>query len=135
MSINSLSISGSGMSAERARLDSIARNIANAQTTRGANGGAYRRQMVVFEAIPSDASGKSGGVHASDPIESQAELIKIHNPGHPHADAQGNVEMPNVNIVEEMVDMIAATRAYEANVGAANATKAMISRAIDLGRL
>lgn len=135
MSINSLGISGSGMTAERARLDAISRNIANAQTTRGVDGRAYRRQMVMFETLPSDSSGKGGGVRALDPIEQEEGMVRVYNPSHPHHDAEGYVELPNVNIVEEMVDMIAATRAYEANVGAANATKTMISRAIDLGRL
>lgn len=138
MPISSLRISGTGLTAERARLDAISRNIANAQTTKTASGGPYRRQMVVFESIPTtDAEG--GGVRASQTIESQSELPQVYNPSHPDAikegPMQGYVAMPNVNIIEEMVDMIAATRAYEANVGAANATKTMISRAIDLGRL
>lgn len=125
------------MTAERARLDAISRNIANQQTTRGADGRAYRRQMVVFEEIPSEGPDKpGGGVRASDPVASQEPLKTVFMPGHPDdTDGDGYVEMPNVNIVNEMVDMIAATRAYEANAGAANATKAMISRAIELGRL
>ena len=136
MSITSLRISGSGLNAERARLDTISRNLANAETTRRADGkpGPYRRQMVVFQALTSE-SGQPGGVKVADTVESTAELKMVHLPSHPDADGDGNVALPNVNTIEEMVDMIAATRAYEANVGAANATKSMISRAIDLGRL
>jgi flagellar basal-body rod protein FlgC len=136
MSISSLRISGSGLSAERARLDTVSRNIANAETTRRSDGktGPYLRQFVPFEAIIGE-DGKPGGVKVKD-IEQMTEGVRsIHLPGHPDADAQGNVAMPNVDIVEEMVDMIAATRAYEANIGAANATKTMISRAIELGRI
>ena len=136
MSITSLRISGSGLNAERARLDTISRNLANAETTRRADGqpGPYRRQMVIFQALTSE-NGQPGGVKVADTVESTAEFKMVHLPGHPDADADGNVALPNVNTIEEMVDMIAATRAYEANVGAANATKSMISRAIDLGRL
>jgi flagellar basal-body rod protein FlgC len=136
MSISSLRISGSGLSAERARLDTVSRNIANAETTRRSDGktGPYLRQMVRFEAITGE-DGKPGGVKVTDTLEQKEGVRSIHLPGHRDADTQGNVAMPNVDIVEEMVDMIAATRAYEANIGAANATKTMISRAIELGRI
>ena len=136
MPISSLQISGSGLTAERARLDAIARNIANVETTRGPGGGPYKRQMVVFEAIsPEGADTQSaGGVKVAQVIESADDPRMVHRPGHPDADENDNVAMPNINIVEEMVDMITATRAYEANTGAANATKSMISAAIGLGR-
>jgi flagellar basal-body rod protein FlgC len=136
MSISSLRISGSGLSAERARLDTVSRNIANAETTRRSDGaaGPYLRQMVRFEPITGE-DGKPGGVKVSDTLELEEGVRSVHLPGHPDADVNGNVAMPNVDIVEEMVDMIAATRAYEANIGAANATKTMISRAIELGRI
>jgi flagellar basal-body rod protein FlgC len=133
MPISSLRISGSGLTAERTRLDTIARNIANAQTTRTEDGGPYRRQLTIFESIPASES-EAGGVRISEVIPSTEEMVKVHNPSHPHADANGDVTMPNVNIVQEMVDMVAATRAYEANTGVAHATKSMISRAIELGR-
>lgn len=133
MPITSLRVSGSGLTAERARLDSIARNIANAQTTRGVDGGPYRREMVVFEAIPSTEN-EAGGVRVASVLQSDAEPIQVYNPQHPDAGPDGMVAMPAVNLVEEMVDMVSATRAYEANTGAANATKAMIARAIELGR-
>ncbi|WP_309723422.1 flagellar basal body rod protein FlgC [Armatimonas sp.] len=136
MSISSLRISGSGLSAERARLDTVSRNIANAETTQRSDGqaGPYLRQMVRFESITGE-DGKPGGVKVTDTLELAEGVQSVHRPGHPDADANGNVAMPNVDMIEEMVDMIAATRAYEANVGAANATKTMISRAIELGRI
>ena len=135
MSISSLQISGSGLTAERARLDAIARNIANAETTRGADGGPYKRQMVSFEAIVPDGTAESaGGVKVAQIVESEDEPKMVYRPGHPDANAKGYVAMPNINIVEEMVDMITATRAYEANTGAANATKSMVTAAIGLGR-
>jgi flagellar basal-body rod protein FlgC len=135
MAISSLQISGSGLTAERARLDAIARNIANADTTRGPDGGPYKRQMVVFEAVnPDGGAENAGGVKVAQVIESPEKAHLVYRPGHPDADDKGIVAMPNLNIVEEMVDMITATRAYEANTGAANATKSMISAAIGLGR-
>src|SRR5207249_8678872 len=117
-----LRISGSALTAERIRLDTIAQNIANSQTTRGPDGRAYRRREVVFEAIPSGQP-DAGGVRVTEVVESSAPPERVYNPSHPDADAQGYVEMPNVNPVEEMVDMLAATRAYEANVAAVNATR------------
>src|SRR5215470_15364793 len=129
MPINSLRISGSALHAERVRLDTISQNIANAQTTRGTDGRAYRRRQVVFQTIPDSAD--AGGVNVAETVEADTPGERVYNPGHPDADAQGFVEMPNVNMAEEMVDMIAATRAYEANVGAINATKTIIARAID----
>ena len=133
MSISSLRISASALTAERTRLDTITRNIANAQTTRAADGQPYRRQEVVFETITGDGP-EAGGVRVAQVRESEAPLTRVYSPGHPDADGQGYVEMPNVNIVEEMVDLVAATRSYEANVAAANATKSMTARALELGR-
>jgi flagellar basal-body rod protein FlgC len=134
MSISSLRISGSGLTAERIRLDTISQNIANAQTTRGSDGRAYRRREVIFEAIPPDQPA-AGGVRAAEVVESNAPMERVYNPSHPDADSEGYVEMPNVNPVEEMVDLLAATRAYEANVAAVNATKTLVSRALDLGHV
>lgn len=146
MSISSLRISGTALSAERLRLDIISQNIANVQTTRASDGRAYQRREVIFEEIPLAQSPMAtaeallsgaqerGGVRATAVIASDAPTVRVHNAGHPDADARGYVEMPNVNLVEEMVDMVVATRAYEANVAAAQATKTLVSRALDLGR-
>lgn len=133
MKLTALRISGSALDAERARMETISQNLANAQTTMGPDGRAYRRKQVVFQTIPEEQAG-GGGVRLLGQLTSQEELPKVHMPGHPQADAQGNVEMPNVNVVDEMVDMVAASRAYEANIGAINATKTLISRALELGR-
>lgn len=133
MRLTSLGISASALTAERQRLDVVAENIANAQTTRAADGRAYHRKEVVFEAVAADAV-QRGGVRVADVVESKAPMVNIYNPGHPDANAEGYVEMPNVNVVEEMVDMMSATRAYEANVAAANATKTLASSALSIGR-
>ena len=132
MPIDSLRISGSALRAERVRLDTISQNIANVQTTRGADGRAYRRKQVVFQAVQEGQNG--GGVQVAETVEADTPGERVYSPGHPDADAQGFVEMPNVSLAEEMVDMIAATRAYEANIGAITATKTLVARAIEIGR-
>jgi flagellar basal-body rod protein FlgC len=136
MNISSLQISGSALTAERTRLDIISQNIANVHTTRGADGHAYQRRQVIFEMIPGEPgnAGASGGVRVAEVKPSGAPMERIYSPGHPDADAQGYVEMPNVNLVDEMVDLITATRAYEANVAVVNATKSLVTHALDLGR-
>jgi flagellar basal-body rod protein FlgC len=137
-----LRISASGLSAERLRMDTIASNIANATTTRGENGQPYRRKVAVFQENlmkEIDAStGKSketlSGVKAVGIEEDQSELKRVYDPTHPDADSEGYVNMPNVNILNEMADMMAATRAYEANVSALNSEKSMFLKALEIGR-
>jgi flagellar basal-body rod protein FlgC len=114
-------ISASGMSAERMRMEVIANNIANAMATRGPSGGPYRRQDVVFEAVLRDATYDSptaslGGVRVAGVEDDQSELPRVHDPGHPDADADGYVSMPNVFLPIEMVNLMTASRAYEANL-------------------
>jgi flagellar basal-body rod protein FlgC len=133
MNLSSLQISGSALTAERTRLDIISQNIANVHTTRGPDGHAYHRRQVVFETLSGDQA-PAGGVHVAAVTNSSTPMEQIYDPGNPDANAQGYVEMPNVNLVEEMVDLITATRAYEANVAVVNATKTLVSRALDLGR-
>ncbi|MEJ5250250.1 MAG: flagellar basal body rod protein FlgC [Chthonomonadetes bacterium] len=140
----SLQISASGLTAERVRLDVIANNLANVNTTRTAAGGPYRRKIAVLEERPvafADLLGGQskpaigrGGVRVVGIVEDTAPAQRVYNPGHPDADADGYVQMPNVNVVTEMVDMITATRAYEANVTAMNAAKQMALRTLDIGR-
>jgi len=133
---SSFDISASGIYAQRVRMDAVANNIANAETTRTAEGGPYKRQSVSFRAVYEDAVGNQvnpAGV-AVDEVVSTGGVRIVHDPGHPDADADGNVKMPDINVVEEMVDMISATRAYEANVTALNATKSMMNNAIDIGK-
>lgn len=142
-----LSISGSGMTAERLRMDVIAENLANADTTRGANGRPYRRKEVVLEqaggqsftealgAASSAAGGQSaGGVRVVGVVDDQSPPRRVYDPGHPDADKNGYVTLPNVQPVAEMVDLITATRGYEANVQALNAAKSMFTRALDILR-
>ncbi|ABY92981.1 MULTISPECIES: flagellar basal body rod protein FlgC [Thermoanaerobacter] len=142
---SSMDISASGLTAERLRMDIIAQNIANVNTTRTVQGGPYRRKLVVlkeiqpdsFESILDKVKGKySGkGVEVVQIAEDdQTPLREVYDPGHPDADQNGYVEYPNVNIVSEMVDMISATRAYEANVTAFNASKAMFQKSLEIGR-
>jgi flagellar basal-body rod protein FlgC len=132
---DSLRVSASGMTAERLRMDVIADNLANADTTRGPNGGPYRRKEVVLE------SGGAGsfdnvlaGVHAAGIVDDPSPPRRVYDPGHPDADAQGYVTMPNVNSVTEMVDLITSTRGYEADVQAMNQAKSMFLRTLDLLR-
>lgn len=142
--ISSMDVSASGLSAQRRRLDAIAENIANANTTRTAEGGPYRRKETVFAARLDQAApasiGPGGwaaaplGVMKPQVVEDARPAALVHNPGHPDANVDGFVEMPNVNVVEEMVDMISATRAYEANVTAMNAAKSMAMKALEIGK-
>lgn len=139
---NSLRISASGLSAERLRMDTIASNIANVTTTRGENGQAYRRKIAVFqENLEKELNNNTGnvdekllGVKAVGIEEDQSPFRRVYDPSHPDADAEGYVNMPNVNILNEMADMIAATRSYEANVNAMNSQKSMFLKALEIGR-
>jgi flagellar basal-body rod protein FlgC len=131
---SSLDVSASGLSAQRRRMDVIAENIANAETTRTAAGGPYRRQQVVFQALPATPGAAGRGVTVTEVVADPRPPRLVYRPGHPEADAQGYVRMPNVNILEEMVDMVSATRSYEANVAAINAAKQMTRKALEIGR-
>jgi flagellar basal-body rod protein FlgC len=145
---DALGISASGLTAERMRMDVTAENLANAQTTRTADGGPYRRKEVVLReaaaqggfagrlatAMGSAGSGRPGGVEVAEVAVDAAAPRQVHDPGHPDADANGYVAMPNVDSVAEMVDLIAASRAYEANVTAMNAAKQMYTKTLDLLR-
>ncbi|MBU3195834.1 flagellar basal body rod protein FlgC [Clostridium algidicarnis] len=138
---DSMRISASGLSAERLRMDTIASNIANAKTTRGADGKPYIRKVAVFqsniqkEINKTDNKGeKLMGVKAVGILEDQSDLRKVYEPSHPDADEEGYVTMPNVNVLNEMADVIAASRSYEANVDTLNAMKSMYSKALEIGR-
>ena len=143
--LSSFDISASGMTAERQRLDIASENIANSETTRTASGGTYRRKMVVLEEVPSTSfrtrfnsllnrTASKGGVKVTQIIEDQRDLNPVYNPDHPDANEEGYVMMPNVDLVKETVDRMAATRAYEANITAFNAMKLMAQRALDIGK-
>jgi len=142
-----LEISASGLTAERLRMDVTAENLANAQTTRGADGQPYRRKEVILQETPGSFGatlsaamgggddGSAGGVQVAGVVQDTATPLKrVYDPGHPDADAQGYVSMPNVDTVTEMVDLIGASRAYEANVTAMQAAKQMFSKTLELLR-
>ncbi len=136
-----LKVSASGMTAERFRLDLIANNLANTNTTRTAEGGPYRRQSAIFAEALTGAQFQNGAPHVKGDgvrvlgiARDETEPRMVHDPTHPDADEEGFVAMPNVNVVNEMVDMITATRAYEANVTASNAFKNMFLKALEIGR-
>lgn len=134
--LGALNISGSGLTAERLRMDVISSNIANAETTRTQRGGPYRRQQVVFTPMADRADPAPGGagVRVSSIVESQDPPRVVYEPGHPDAGPDGNVAYPNVDVSTEMVDLLSATRAYEANVTVLNAAKAMAQRALTIAR-
>ncbi|MCM3258892.1 flagellar basal body rod protein FlgC [Paenibacillus lautus] len=145
---NSFGINASALTAQRLRMDVISSNIANAETTRARieNGQAvpYRRKTVVFQPqqesfeglLRAQMNGQNAGqgVKVAQVREDQSPLKQVYNPTHPDANVEGYVFMPNVDITKEMVDMLAATRSYEANVTAINASKAMIMKALEIGR-
>jgi flagellar basal-body rod protein FlgC len=147
---DSLDISASGLSAERLRMDVTAENLANAQTTRGANGQPYRRKEVVLQQRGGDgfgaalagamgqgssgSNGGGGGVQVAGIVEDSTPNRRVYDPSHPDADAQGYVQMPNVDPVTEMVDLITASRSYEANVTAMQTAKQMFTKTLDLLR-
>ena len=147
---DAINISGSGLSAERLRMDVTAENLANAQTTRGADGQPYRRKEVVLQqrdgagsfgsmlntAMGGNRSGEPAarGVEVGGIVEDQSGPRLVYDPGHPDANAQGYVEMPNVDSVTEMVDLISASRAYEANVTAMQTAKSMFAKTLDILR-
>ncbi len=151
--LTSLQITASALTAQRLRMDVIANNVANAETTHTAEGGPYRREQVVFRPIGPNRpfqlpplvaarrgqSGASslgaGGVQVEQVIEDQTPGPTVYEPDHPDADANGFVTYPNVNLVTEMTDLLSATRSYEANVTVANAAKSMALRALDIGRI
>lgn len=140
--LRSFNITGSGLTAQRLRMDVISQNIANARVTRTEDGGPYRRKMVVLSSIESGEGSfasalqkaAGGGVQVEAIAEDPSELVPVYEPDHPDADEDGYVMYPNVNTAQEMIDMLGASRAYEANVTAFNAVKAMALKALEIGR-
>lgn len=136
-------VSASGLSAERLRMDVIADNISNAETTRTQQGGPYKRKMVVFSPYRSFENVLRNemvqqGVKVEKIVEDDSPFKMVYNPEHPDAIQEGKqkgyVAMPNVDLVKEMVDLISATRAYEANVTVLNSAKSMAYKALEIGR-
>jgi flagellar basal-body rod protein FlgC len=141
--LQSLNISGSGLTAQRFRMDVISENIANIDSTRTEAGGPYRRKMVVLTST-NDFKNMlvknltnhevNGGVEVSEIVEDQSDFKLVYDPEHPDADENGYVNMPNVDSLKETVDMMEAYRAYQANITALNTTKQMAVKALEIGR-
>ena len=139
---SSMKISSSALKAQRTRLNAISSNLANIETTRTPDGGPFRKREVVFQSTQQDFANTldnrlrdaSHGVRVSHIQASDRPARLVHNPSHPDADADGNVAMPNISLVEETADMMSAARAYEANVTVVKAAKRMALKALDIGR-
>lgn len=145
--LDSMSMVGSGLTAQQLRLDVISENITNINTTRTEGGGAYRRQVVVleeegnqsrFEQALARARGEipsnQGGVRVSEILEDPSDFKLVYDPDHPDANADGYVEMPNVDLIKEIADAMAANQAYSANVTAFNTLKQVAAKGLEIGR-
>ena len=152
--LNTINIVGSGLTAQQLRLDIVAENVTNSQTTRTENGeGAYKRKIVVFEAVSGRntfrdvmartankavsntvAPPNAGGVRVTQILEDDAPMKIVYDPTHPDADEEGYLEMPNVDMVKEIADAMAASRAFASNVTAFNTLKTVISSGLEIGR-
>lgn len=126
-------VAGSGMAAQSQRLNVVASNLANADSTTSANGQPYKAKQVVFSATPVD-SANAQGVRVTAVVEDNSPMKMVYDPKHPMADAQGYVAMPNVNVVDEMVNMISASRAYQNNVDVMNASKTLLLKTLTIGQ-
>ena len=129
-----IDVSSSGLAAERLRMEVIANNVANASVTKGPNGEPFRRREVVFASALENAEGSYGGVEVVRIQQDPSELPRIYKPGHPHADAEGFVTMPNVVVSAEMVDLMVASRTYEANLNAIRKFQEMTNNTLELLR-
>jgi flagellar basal-body rod protein FlgC len=142
--LTSLRISASGLAAQRKRIESVSSNIANAQTTRTAEGGPYRKKEVIFgseparenfsEILEGELDEKAQTVHVTEVVSSDKPPILKYEPGHKDANAEGYVAYPDINVMTEMADMMEAQRSYEANLSALNTTKSMALKTLEIGR-
>jgi flagellar basal-body rod protein FlgC len=129
---NVFSIAGSALTAQSARMNAVASNLANADSVVGADGRPYRAKQVVFQATPVEGGGV--GVRVQQVVESAAPLRMMYDPKNPAADGQGYVVMPNVNVVDEMVNMISASRSYQNNVEVMNTAKTLLQKVLTIGQ-
>jgi flagellar basal-body rod protein FlgC len=129
-------VSASALEAQRMRMNTVASNMANAQSTKTEAGGPYVKKEVAFSSVQINPGESDGlvGVKVNGVVEDQKPPLVVYDPGHPDADEDGNVSMPNINVIEEMVNMMMALRAYEANVKAFNMSKGMYQKALEIGR-
>lgn len=128
---NIFNVSGSAMSAQAQRLNTVASNLANADSVTSSTGEAYRAKQVVFEAVQ---SGAGTGVRVQQVIDDPSPLKQVYDPKHPMADDKGYVAMPNVNVVDEMVNMLSASRSYQTNVETMNAAKGLLNKTLTIGQ-
>lgn len=128
---NIFNVAGSGMAAQSQRLNAVASNLANADSTTGPDGKPYRAKQVVFSAIP---MAEAQGVKVVRVAEDTTPGKMVYDPKHPMADAKGYVNMPNVNVVDEMVNMISASRAYQNNVDVLNTSKTLLLKTLTIGQ-
>ncbi len=142
---DSVRISSTGLTAERTRMDIISKNIANINTTRTASGGPYRRQMAIFKEQESNSFEKildaakglktsGNGVEVAAIVEDKSDFKREYNPSHPDSDEDGYVLLPNIDSITEMINLISANRAYDANVTVINGTKSMAMKALEIGK-
>ena len=132
---NIFNIAGSGMTAQAQRLNAVASNLANVDSTTSANGQPYRAKQVVFSTTPMGVNGQGGaGVRVAAVVEDASPMKLLYDPKHPMANAQGYVAMPNVNPVDEMVNMISASRSYQNNVEVMNTSKALLLKTLTIGQ-
>ncbi|MDP4028642.1 MAG: flagellar basal body rod protein FlgC [Gallionella sp.] len=129
---NIFNVAGSGMAAQSQRLNVVASNLANVDSATSANGQPYRAKQVIFSATP--VEGGAQGVKVSAVVEDNSPMRMIYDPKHPMADDKGYVTMPNVDVVDEMVNMISASRAYQNNVEVMNASKTMLLKTMTIGQ-
>ena len=137
--LDTLEITASGLTAQRLRLQTVASNMANARTTRTEEGGPYKKQMPLLEAVRDEPFGSEmdramSRVEVMGVVESDDPPVMVHDPGHPDADAEGYVAYPNVNVLEEMVDLMTTARTYEANANVLEMTDMMANTALEIGR-
>lgn len=130
---NIFNVAGSGMAAQSQRLNVVASNLANADSTTSANGQPYRAKQVVFSAVPVDGGGAQG-VKVVAVVEDNSPMRMLYDPKHPMANEQGYVSMPNVNVVDEMVNMISASRSYQNNVDVMNTSKTLLLKTLTIGQ-
>ena len=138
--LTALDVNASGLTAQRKRVEVSSSNLANSQTTRTEDGGAYRRKDVVFQSSSfQDSLGTAmgngvEGVEVSDVVDDPSPFVRLYRPGHPDADKEGYVSYPNVDSMQEMANLVEAARSYEANIAAVSIVKTMINRTLDIGR-
>ncbi|MBI3903656.1 MAG: flagellar basal body rod protein FlgC [Nitrosomonadales bacterium] len=131
---NIFNVAGSAMTAQSQRLNVVASNLANVDSTTGPDGKPYHAKQVVFSTLPVDGQGMASGVKVASVVEDASPMKMVYDPHHPMANEQGYVTLPNVNVVEEMVNMISASRSYQNNVEVLNTSKSLLLKTLTIGQ-